>query len=432
MAMIAGGRAPCSKTARAGCRAPSAARPAPALASRARLARRGSACRAQPPVIEGARQKFDTRPEHNKAQAAVFDRPEIVRQFTAPQPPAIEARLAAIAGAVPGLGPDSRVIDAGCGTGCLIPHLQARGVADITAVDLSEAMLAELRARFPSPGGCGNDKGVRTWQCDFVDLPVYTGSADAIFLNAMFGNVHDQHYSLARAAQLLKPGGYAVISHQEGRAWHSALRASSGPGLIPHELPGKEALEELLFDSPFELVDLRDEEGLYLALLRIPPGFVLPEPVRLAGTVVPGFGRGSRDLAVPTANIDPAPLERRLASLARGVYFGWAQLDPPAGSPEEDGAVHKMVMNIGRRPTVNTGDEAATVEVHILHDYVAQDFHGAHLRVVATSFLRPEMKFDSLAALQKRIKADIGIARSQLDSPELGAAAGDASFERRA
>jgi hypothetical protein len=303
---------------------------------------------------------------------------------------------------------------------------------------------------------------VRTWHGDFVDLPVYMGSADAIFLNAMFGNVHDQvggrrggvarggrvagarsapplwrapprrplpgagpapggcpltrrshlaalgalnpcppqHYSLARAAQLLKPGGYAVISHAEGRAWHAALRGSSGPGVIPHELPDRAALERLLFDSPFEIVELRDDPQLYLALLRvgaqaepaapvagiygewllagatralpdpspstprspdppsspqIPPGFVLPTPVALAGTVVAGFGRGSRDLAVPTANIDPAPLQDKLATLPRGVYFGWAQLDPPAGSPAEDGAVHKMVMNIGARPTVNTG-----------------------------------------------------------------------------
>ncbi len=177
----------------------------------------------------------------------------------------------------------------------------------------------------------------------------------------------------------------------------------------------------------------------------------------MAGAVVVGFGRGSRDLAVPTANIDPAPLQAALAALPRGVYFGWARLDAPAGSPAEDSQVQKMVMNIGRRPTVNTGgslalpfiyghpplhhplqptpqpnpqptpplkgDEAPTVEVHILHDFAQEDFHGARLSVVATSFLRPEMRFESLAALQRRIKADIGIARSQLDAPELQAAA---------
>lgn len=68
-------------------------------------------------------------------------------------------RLAEIVGLIPGLGPDTRLLDVGAGTGCLIPHLQARGVADITAVDLSAAMLEQLEARFPAPSVCGNDPG---------------------------------------------------------------------------------------------------------------------------------------------------------------------------------------------------------------------------------------------------------------------------------
>jgi riboflavin kinase len=156
---------------------------------------------------------------------------------------------------------------------------------------------------------------------------------------------------------------------------------------------------------------------------QLPHGFQLDAPVALAATVVAGFGRGSRDLAVPTANLDIAELGAdALARLPRGVYFGWARLaNPPAGSPADDSQVHKMVMNVGARPTVNAGDEAPSVEVHVLHDFAADDFRGARLAVVATSFLRPEMKFDGLAALQRRIKADVGIARSQLDLPELQA-----------
>jgi riboflavin kinase len=79
--------------------------------------------------------------------------------------------------------------------------------------------------------------------------------------------------------------------------------------------------------------------------------------MQLESTVVTGFGRGSRQLGVPTANMDPGPLEQQLQQLERGVYFGWAQLDPPEGSPAVDAAVHKMVMNVGRRPTVNTGED---------------------------------------------------------------------------
>jgi riboflavin kinase len=75
----------------------------------------------------------------------------------------------------------------------------------------------------------------------------------------------------------------------------------------------------------------------------------------MEGTVVTGFGRGSRKLGVPTANMDPVPLQQQLQQLPRGVYFGWAQLDAPGEWPAADSAVHKMVMNVGRRPTVNTG-----------------------------------------------------------------------------
>lgn len=158
----------------------------PALAPR----RRGCAPPRRATVAAAA--PAPTRGEHNQLQNAVFGRDDVVREFTAPLPPEIEARLAAIVAAVPGLGAASRVIDAGCGAGALIPHLRARGVADVVAADLSPAMLAALAARFPPPGPCGNDFGVRAWRGDFVDLPVYMGSADAIFLNAMFGNVHDQ------------------------------------------------------------------------------------------------------------------------------------------------------------------------------------------------------------------------------------------------
>ena len=52
-------------------------------------------------------------------------------------------RLQQVVDCVPGLGPGSRVMDVGSGTGCLIPHLQRCGVCDILAVDLVPDMLAK-------------------------------------------------------------------------------------------------------------------------------------------------------------------------------------------------------------------------------------------------------------------------------------------------
>lgn len=53
-------------------------------------------------------------------------------------------RLQQIVDSVPELGSGSRVMDVGSGTGCLIPHLQQRGVHDILAVDLAPDMLAKV------------------------------------------------------------------------------------------------------------------------------------------------------------------------------------------------------------------------------------------------------------------------------------------------
>ncbi len=57
----------------------------------------------------------------------------------------------------------------------------------------------------------------------------------------------------------------------------------------------------------------------------MPVDYALPGgPVLLGGPVVTGFGRGSRQLGVPTANIDPVPLQDMLSGLPLGVYFGCA------------------------------------------------------------------------------------------------------------
>jgi len=58
---------------------------------------------------------------------------------------------------------------------------------------------------------CSPSLGVRTWQGDFIDLPTFQSPVDAIFMNAVFGNVYSQHEALLKAALLLRPGGTLVV-----------------------------------------------------------------------------------------------------------------------------------------------------------------------------------------------------------------------------
>ena len=48
--------------------------------------------------------------------------------------------------------------------------------------------------------------------------------------------------------------------------------------------------------------------------------------------------------------------------------------------------MHKTVLNIGRRPSIEDGEQR-TVELHILHKF-AQDFYGKRLKVVLLGFVR--------------------------------------------
>lgn len=57
------------------------------------------------------------------------------------------------------------------------------------------------------------------------------------------------------------------------------------------------------------------------------------------------------------ANLNPEELPKEVRDLPKGVYFGWVQVRGEG----LDAGVHKMVMNIGNRPTFADGDAITVV-----------------------------------------------------------------------
>lgn len=118
----------------------------------------------------------------------------------------------------------------------------------------------------------------------------------------------------------------------------------------------------------------------------------------IRGEVQHGDKRG-RLLGFPTANI---PLGRHLEP-ARGVYAVTVRL--PGGQSSFG------VANIGRRPTINDGQESR-LEVH-LFDFEG-DLYGQTLSVALHALLRGEQRFDGLDALKAQITRDAQQARHLL------------------
>jgi ubiquinone/menaquinone biosynthesis C-methylase UbiE len=99
------------------------------------------------------------------------------------------------------IGPGAAVLEIGCGTGQFTRQLAGRAL-DVTAIDIGAAMVAAARRNVADP---------RTWfqVCSFEDF-TSTGPFDLIVSATAFHWI-DPAIGLAKAARLLRPGGWLAL-----------------------------------------------------------------------------------------------------------------------------------------------------------------------------------------------------------------------------
>ena len=179
---------------------------------------------------------------------------ELVNIFDTPQPPDVMERLDEIVSTA-----KLRVVlDVGTGVGVLIPLIKSYHPSVILACDLAEKMLQRVREKYPE---------VHTYQADIAVLPLESASVDAIFMNAMYGNIADKPRACQNAARMLRPGGRLIVSHPEGRAFVDQLRLTTD--LFIESLPDKaEGFQILLKLYGLNVTEYRNEPRLYLMVAR--------------------------------------------------------------------------------------------------------------------------------------------------------------------
>lgn len=154
------------------------------------------------------------------------------------------------------------------------------------------------------------------------------------------------------------------------------------------------------------LLDLRPEKWGLPAFEDWIEGTLPIDPWYIGGPVIKGFGRGSKVLGIPTANLSTKDHSSLLSEQPSGVYFGWAGLSTRG--------VYKMVMSIGWNPYFNNAEK--TIEPWLLHEF-NEDFYGEELRLVIVGYIRPEANFPTLESLIEKIKEDRRIAETALELP---------------
>jgi SAM-dependent methyltransferase len=128
------------------------------------------------------------------------DYAEKLRMFNAFAQPELCEAIDALA-----LAPDSRVLDAGCGTGEAMAwfHRATRGRALVVGMDLASAHVRAARATAPA--------SAPILQADMLRPPLADGSFDLVWAVNAINHLHDPVAGVHALSNLLRPGGRLVV-----------------------------------------------------------------------------------------------------------------------------------------------------------------------------------------------------------------------------
>jgi SAM-dependent methyltransferase len=172
------------------------------------------------------------------------------------------------------LAPGKRVLDVGTGVGTMVGLVSKPGRAhahDVVGLDLCQEMLEVAQDQHPDATFVLGD--IMDFELrDLLSEDDEPGSPvppkfDAIFFNAVFGNLANQLAALDKAASLCKTGGRVIVSHPMGAEFVASL-VKEDNYFTPNPLPTSESLGQMLRFLPLSVHgQVVDEEEFYLAVM---------------------------------------------------------------------------------------------------------------------------------------------------------------------
>ncbi|HEY3424625.1 MAG TPA: class I SAM-dependent methyltransferase [Negativicutes bacterium] len=156
-----------------------------------------------------------------------------------------------------GLTPGGKVLDAGSGTGVLLPFIKEAvgNEGHITAVDFSANMLARAREKY---GGSG---GITFIVSDIMQFTTDSRFDTVICFN-FFPHIKDKHLFFQHMYKLLAAGGILTIMHDISREKVNAIHQGSA-AVKDDRLPSGEAVTAWLTAAGYNVVKVIDAADCY-------------------------------------------------------------------------------------------------------------------------------------------------------------------------
>lgn len=141
-----------------------------------------------------------------------------------------------------GIRPGINVLDVACGTGVLFPDYLSRGVASVTAIDISPEMTRRAVEKFPQVAVI----------CGDVEAYPFSRSFDTVMVYNAFPHFPEPQRLVARLAELVQPGGRLSVAHSMSRA--ALTKHHQRATAVSIELVEAEILAEMM--APWFSVDV--------------------------------------------------------------------------------------------------------------------------------------------------------------------------------
>ena len=151
------------------------------------------------------------------------------------------------------VGAGRDVLDVACGTGVLIPDYLARGVASVTAIDISPNMAEIARKKFPQENVCV--------LCGDAEETDFGRLFDCVVVYNAFPHFPDPKRLIGTLAALLKPGGTLTVAHGMSREKIDAHHH----GAAHHVSNGLMRAEDLaaIFEKYLDVTAVISDEHMY-------------------------------------------------------------------------------------------------------------------------------------------------------------------------
>jgi len=161
-----------------------------------------------------------------------------------------------------GLEAGQNILDVGTGTGVLIPYLtRAVGPAgSVTAVDYSENMIQIGKTKH------SHLKNVNLELKNIEEDAFPTESFDAVICFGVFPHLENKEKALRKINRTLKLGGKLIIAHALSSEELKAHHNNASLAVVHDMLPEKAEMTQLLEQSGFAKISIKDEPGCYLCI----------------------------------------------------------------------------------------------------------------------------------------------------------------------